>query len=164
MRKSCKGLCELFLLFFLIFLFHLLPSVFISFADESINSKANNENNTNSNSNHLSKEKLAPNNLFIGSVNFYRKYMSSIFGGHCSLEPSCSMYSLQAFGNDGILLGFLLTYDRLIHETDEWKFSYKTLVKDNIKFYDPVKNNEFWSKKRKDEPIRRLVFNLEHLD
>src|SRR4030042_5341007 len=76
------------------------------------------------------KNDLSSQNLLFGSVKLYRKYLSSLFGGNCSLNPSCSNYSLHAFGEDGLLLGFLLTYDRLIHESDEYKFSYKINVDD----------------------------------
>jgi hypothetical protein len=117
------------------------------------------------NDNHdLSNRKELSDHLLIKSVKFYQKYFSSIFGGHCSLNPSCSRYSLAAYEEHGAILGFLLTYDRLIHEGDEPKFSYKILVEGKIRNFDPLKNNDFWFKKRNDEPWRRLILNVEKLD
>jgi len=107
-------------------------------------------------------EDISSDPLLSGGIKFYQSYYSSIFGGHCSLYPSCSNYSLCAFKKHGAFLGFLLTYDRLIHETDESKYSYKILIeKKRIRYYDPIINNVFWSKKRRDKPIKRLVIDVE---
>jgi uncharacterized protein len=102
---------------------------------------------------HLSKSSDL---LFSRSVRFYQRNLSSIFGGNCSLYPSCSRYSIEGFETTGPLLGFLLTYDRLIHETDEIKFSHIILDDGKIKNYDPVDNNNFFKKKKKEKLIMRL--------
>jgi len=125
------------------------------------------EFNNTSKLDHKSEKLISGSNsehLLCKSVKFYQRYFSSIFGGHCSLNPTCSNYSLIAFKEHGALLGFLLTYDRLIHETDEPKFSYKIIVNEKIRFHDPLKNNDLWFKKRKQEPFRRLILNVENID
>lgn len=80
----------------------------------------------------------------VGLLIFYRQVISRITIMHCPMEPSCSNYSLRAINKHGALIGVFMTADRLIHEADERK--YVPLIKqlDNVKYFDPVENNDFW--------------------
>jgi hypothetical protein len=65
------------------------------------------------------------------------------------MQPSCSTFGYKAYKKHGLLLGTLLTFDRLMHEGNEYKVSPVVSHRDNmgnIKLltYDPVENNDFW--------------------
>lgn len=41
-------------------------------------------------------------------------------------------------------MGYIMTVDRLIHESDETRFIPLIEKHGLMRFYDPVKNNDFW--------------------
>ena len=47
-------------------------------------------------------------------VKFYQKFISPLFPARCKYYPSCSAYSVQAFGKHGFFKGLLLTVWRLL--------------------------------------------------
>jgi hypothetical protein len=78
-------------------------------------------------------------------VGFYRETVSRVDGDRCPSEPSCSEYSLQAFRKHGVLIGWIMTVDRLIHEgSEETQVSPVVFSQGKKKIYDPVENNDFW--------------------
>ena len=83
-------------------------------------------------------------NPLLWGVRLFQHYLSQVDGARCSMYPTCSHYSLLAFKKHGPILGYFLTTDRLIHESDEAR--YVPLIKKHgiIRFYDPVENNDFW--------------------
>lgn len=93
-------------------------------------------------------EKGADYLIFIakGGIIFYRKFVSPVYGNRCKMKPSCSSYSYQAYMKYGFLKGTLLTFDRLLHEGNEYKVSpviYNKINKELLT-YDPLHNNTFW--------------------
>ena len=78
-------------------------------------------------------------------VSLYRNHISEVDGDRCPSIPSCSSYALESFKKHGLLMGWLMTVDRLIHEGRE-----ETLVSPLVysngewKIFDPVENNDFW--------------------
>ena len=54
--------------------------------------------------------KWAASKLFLG----YKTFVSSQDGNRCSFHPSCSEYSIQVVREKGIIVGGLMTCDRLI--------------------------------------------------
>src|SRR5690349_16151524 len=56
---------------------------------------------------------------FTAALNFYRTEISPVDGKRCEMAPTCSLYAQQAFKEQGVVMGFLLTADRLLHEADE---------------------------------------------
>jgi hypothetical protein len=70
--------------------------------------------------------------------------------------PTCSAFSFQSYQQYGFLIGTVLTFDRLTHEMDEYRFSKLIddqsdpdwLIKNyrNIRILDPPDNNVFWWK------------------
>ncbi len=78
-------------------------------------------------------------------VKFYRKYLSPVAGGRCPMYPSCSQYSIECFSKHGLLMGWIMTWDRLYRcGRDELGRSPWVFVNGRQKCYDPVKNNDFW--------------------
>jgi hypothetical protein len=51
---------------------------------------------------------------------------------------------MQAINKHGFVKGVIMTADRLIHEADEKKWTKQILRCGNIKYTDPVDNNDFW--------------------
>ena len=85
-----------------------------------------------------------PGYLLMRGVKIFSKYISPVDGDRCPMYPTCAAYSLQVIKKHGFFLGFIMTADRLIHESNE--MDYVPLIKagDRFRFYDPVSNNDFW--------------------
>jgi hypothetical protein len=79
-----------------------------------------------------------------GVVAVFRDYISQVDGDRCPSYPTCSQYSLEAIRKHGVLLGLLLTFDRLIHESDEVRRAPMVRIFHSYRPYDPVENNDFW--------------------
>lgn len=78
-------------------------------------------------------------------VQFYRETISQVDGERCKMYPSCSAYSLEAITKHGFFLGYVMTADRLIHESNEMDNAPKIKLKNGKeRFYDPVDANDFW--------------------
>lgn len=77
-------------------------------------------------------------------LRFYQGYLSPSLTAKCPMTPSCSQYSIQAIRKHGVAVGIVMTADRLIHEADEKRTA--SLVEDNgdMKYLDPMENNDFW--------------------
>jgi len=88
------------------------------------------------------------NKISSAPIIFYQRFLSQHWGHRCSHHPSCSRYSLLAIKKHGAIIGFIMTFDRLQHESNEAKYSPLIKIGDETKVYDPVKNNDFWWNKR----------------
>ena len=77
-------------------------------------------------------------------ASFFSKHISPVDGSRCPSEPTCSSYSAQAFRKHGFVMGWLMTVDRLIHESDEDKVSPVVVRDGKGKIIDPLENNDFW--------------------
>ncbi|MHB8093108.1 MAG: membrane protein insertion efficiency factor YidD [Syntrophales bacterium] len=85
-------------------------------------------------------------------VLFYQRYLSHQLGRQCAYYPSCSNYSLLAIRKHGALVGAVMTFDRLQHEADESRYSPLVLTGGQIKFHDPLENNDYWWHKTDKSP------------
>jgi len=83
-----------------------------------------------------------------GLVGFFKVYISPVDGDRCPAYPTCSQYSLEAIRKHGFWVGSVLTFDRLIHESDEIRIVPAIKVYDSYRYYDPVENNDFWWDKK----------------
>jgi len=83
-------------------------------------------------------------NPLLWGVRLFRNFISSVDGPRCSMYPTCSHYSLLAFKKHGPVMGYILTTDRLIHESDEPRYVPRVEKHNVIRFYDPLENNDFW--------------------
>ncbi len=70
--------------------------------------------------------------------------ISAVDGDRCSMYPTCSAYSAEAFHKHGFLIGAVMTADRLIHEADESGIAPRVEVDGRVRNYDPVSHNDFW--------------------
>ncbi|OQX62127.1 MAG: hypothetical protein B5M56_07415 [Desulfococcus sp. 4484_241] len=78
-------------------------------------------------------------------VNLFKKYISPLDGERCSMFPTCSTYSIQAFKKHGLFWGWIMTCDRLLRcGRDEWDNAPHVIVDGRLRCYDPVENNDFW--------------------
>ena len=87
-------------------------------------------------------------NPFSAMVQFYRgplNHLSAVRIGQCPMYPSDSDYSLQSLEKHGMIMGWMMTLDRLMRcGRDETKLAPRVLVGGKWKSYDPVEKNDFW--------------------
>ena len=79
-----------------------------------------------------------------GAIDLYRDYISPVDGDRCPSFPSCSQYSQQAIRKHGLLIGWVMIFDRLLHEADEVYMAPRVQVDGSSRAYDPIENNDFW--------------------
>ncbi|MDY7001633.1 MAG: membrane protein insertion efficiency factor YidD [Thermodesulfobacteriota bacterium] len=82
--------------------------------------------------------------IILSPVLLYRTLSGSISQDKCSHHPSCSTYCILTIKKHGILIGSVMAFDRLQHESNEARFSPLIKVNGAIKVHDPVENNDFW--------------------
>jgi len=92
----------------------------------------------------LKRELSWPTALLRGGVVIFSKYISPIDGDRCNMYPTCSAYSREAIEKHGFIRGYLLTVDRLIHESNETDRAPLISKWDRVRYLDPVSNNDFW--------------------
>lgn len=88
------------------------------------------------------------NKIISAPVIFYQKCLAPYWGHRCSHHPSCSRYSLLTIKKHGVIIGFVMTFDRLQHESNEARYSPLIKINGETKVYDPVENNDFWWHKK----------------
>jgi putative component of membrane protein insertase Oxa1/YidC/SpoIIIJ protein YidD len=82
------------------------------------------------------------NNLIL---NFYKNHISVVDGNRCSMYPSCSNYASQSFKKHGMIMGWIMSCDRLVRcGRDEAGIAQQIIVKNDQLIYDPVEANDFW--------------------
>ena len=84
-----------------------------------------------------------------GIIRFFQEYISPVDGDRCPCYPTCSQYSVEAIRKHGIWMGLVMTFDRLIHESDEIRQAPMMKVYGTYRYYDPVGNNDFWWDKKR---------------
>ena len=77
-------------------------------------------------------------------VLFYQRFLGPHWGRRCAYYPSCSNYALLAIRKHGALVGSVMTFDRLQHESNEARYSPLLRSGGEIKVYDPLENNDYW--------------------
>jgi hypothetical protein len=94
-------------------------------------------------------DRLSPEQRAVGGLlRFFQVYISPVDGDRCPSYPTCSQYAQEAVRKHGVLIGLVMTFDRLIHESDETRRAPLIRVKDTYRYYDPVENNDFWWDKK----------------
>ena len=77
------------------------------------------------------------------AIDFFKGVISPADGPKSPSYPTGSSYGRQAVSKHGLVLGAILTADRLFHEADKPLGPIIRLNNRN-RFYDPVENNTFW--------------------
>ena len=77
-------------------------------------------------------------------VRGFQGFISPVDGDRCAMYPTCSGYSVDALKKHGPFMGFILTADRVMHETDEHLFAPGIIKHGVYRVYDPVERNDFW--------------------
>jgi len=83
-----------------------------------------------------------------GVMRFFQQYISPVDGDRCPSYPTCSQYSVEAIRKHGFWIGMVMTFDRLIHESDEIRKAPLIKIYGAYRYYDPVENNDFWWAKK----------------
>jgi hypothetical protein len=91
-----------------------------------------------------SSQPAAATGPLLALLEFYRTVVSPVDGNRCGMAPTCSLYSEQAFQRYGIVLGFLLTADRLLHEADEQARVPFYEQHGQRHYLDPLAVNTYW--------------------
>ena len=81
--------------------------------------------------------------IALQAIRFFSKVISPADGPRSPSYPTGSAYGYQAVKKKGVILGIILTADRLFHETDKNLNPLVTIGGKN-RYYDPVENNTFW--------------------
>lgn len=93
-------------------------------------------------------KKTSPGNPVLYPVIFFTKFISGVDGNRCPMYPTCSRYAVEAIEKHGVLMGWVMTCDRLIRcGRDETRLSPPVWIKGAKHTYDPVDANDFWWKK-----------------
>ena len=79
-----------------------------------------------------------------GVLRVFQRYISPVDGDRCPSYPTCSQYGVEAIRKHGIWMGLVMTFDRLIHESDEVRQAPMIKIYGSYRYYDPVENNDFW--------------------
>jgi putative component of membrane protein insertase Oxa1/YidC/SpoIIIJ protein YidD len=72
-------------------------------------------------------------------------HLYAIRGAQCPMYPTCSEYSRQAIARHGLVIGWMMTTDRLLRcGRDETRLAPRIMIDGQLKTYDPVEENDFW--------------------
>ena len=89
--------------------------------------------------------KLKKSDIAIYPIQLFRKFISSVDGNRCPMEPTCSRYCLEAIKKHGSLAGWIMCSDRLMRcGRDEEKLAPPGWVNGEKGSYDPLSKNDFW--------------------
>ena len=85
-----------------------------------------------------------PTQIALAGLRFFSECISKVDGDRCPMYPTCAAYSRQAFKKHGVLIGYVMTADRLIHESNEMDYAPPVRVYERTRYYDPVSWNDYW--------------------
>ena len=97
---------------------------------------------------HEEKETSASQRVGQGLIRVFQIYISPVDGDRCPSYPTCSQYALEAIRKHGAIVGLVMGFGRLIHESDEIHRVPQIRVNNSYRYYDPVENNDFWWNKK----------------
>ncbi len=80
--------------------------------------------------------------MFSSMFLFYKNFISSQDGAHCTFTPSCSVYALKAIQKQGTVVGMINFFDRFARCNGFSSEHYEIDRKQNL-LIDPVKNHKY---------------------
>lgn len=82
--------------------------------------------------------------VFDAYLRFFQRVISPVDGARSNMYPTGSDYARQALAKHGLLLGILLTAERLMHEGNEAMVAPRIKKYGVWRIYDPVAANDWW--------------------
>jgi len=79
-----------------------------------------------------------------GALTAWHNVLSRADGPRSVMYPTASGFLGQAVAKHGLLIGIMMTTDRLLHEWDEQKRAPRVVKYGVSRSYDPVEANDFW--------------------
>jgi uncharacterized protein len=89
-------------------------------------------------------EALLPGLAARGALNVWHNVLSRADGPRSVMYPTASGFLGRAVAKHGLLIGIMMTTDRLLHEWDEQKRAPRVVKYGISRAYDPVEANDFW--------------------
>ena len=77
-------------------------------------------------------------------LRFFQQVISPVDGARSTMYPTGSAYARQAIKKHGVLLGVVLTTERLMHEGNENQVAPRIRKYGIWRVYDPVEANDWW--------------------
>lgn len=88
--------------------------------------------------------KSLPTQVFDAYLHFFQQVISPVDGARSTMYPTGSAYARQAIAKHGVILGSVLTIERLMHEGNEEQVSPRIKKYGLWRVYDPVEANDWW--------------------
>lgn len=82
--------------------------------------------------------------VFDAALRFFQQVISPVDGARSTMYPTGSAYARQAIKKHGVLLGVVLTTERLMHEGNENQVAPQIRKYGIWRVYDPVEANDWW--------------------
>ncbi len=82
--------------------------------------------------------------VFDAYLRFFQRVISPVDGARSNMYPTGSAYARQALRKHGLLLGIVLTTERLMHEGNEGMVAPRIKKYGLWRIYDPVAANDWW--------------------
>jgi len=79
-----------------------------------------------------------------GALTAWHTVLTRADGPRSVMYPTASGYLGQAAAKHGMLIGIMMTTDRLLHEWDEQQRAPRIIKYGISRAYDPVEANDFW--------------------
>jgi Putative membrane protein insertion efficiency factor len=79
-----------------------------------------------------------------GALTAWHTVLTRADGPRSVMYPTASGYLGQAVAKHGMLIGIMMTTDRLLHEWDEQQRAPRIVKYGISRAYDPVEANDFW--------------------
>jgi hypothetical protein len=79
-----------------------------------------------------------------GALTAWHQVLSRADGPRSVMYPTASGFLGQAVAKHGMLIGIMMTTDRLLHEWDEQQRAPRIVKYGISRAYDPVEANDFW--------------------
>ena len=89
-------------------------------------------------------EGTLPAQVFDMYLRFFQQVISPVDGARSNMYPTGSAYARQAIKKYGVLVGFILTIERLLHEGNEDQVSPRIRKYGLWRVHDPVEANDWW--------------------
>ena len=79
-----------------------------------------------------------------GALTAWHRVLTRADGPRSVMYPTASAFLGQAVAKHGMLIGMMMTADRLLHEWDEQQRAPRIVKYGISRAYDPVEANDFW--------------------